>query len=472
MKYSIRSTATGAMALAAMSGLIVVGPAGAATVKAGAKCTKVGEVKSGLICKQVGNKRTYQKQAVAPTTAAASTGAATPAPAVGLAAARGFDGKTIKVGYVGQVATNPAFPSSPLFAEGGAALTAGFNAYMSRVNDAGGIAGKYPVDVLFKDAFYDAAESVKKYTELKDDVVMLGQIYGTPGTQALRDALKRDNMIASPISLDAEWVTGENFLPIGTTYQAHAINLSDWYIKEGGGATKTLCSLSIAPNPYGVALEEGYDFAAKKLGFKNGGKFRYTTADATAQQLKDAKCEAVVTAISGEAHTSPLLGAGEKIGYFPTYLGASPTFSSRRVTSANSKLYTDQVIIAGDGAQWGDTAIPGMKDFLADMSKYAPQLIGAPNPAAIWGYVQARSVVAMLTNAVKLGDLSPAGMKAAMSSLGKVSYDGLFPDWNYVAPAQRVAPSIVHIARADVSVRGGLQDLKIFESSAAKEYRR
>ena len=88
MKYSIRSTATVATALAAMSGLIVVGPAGAATVKAGAKCTKVGEVKSGLICKQVGNKRTYQKQAAAPTTAAASTGAATPAPAVGLAAAR------------------------------------------------------------------------------------------------------------------------------------------------------------------------------------------------------------------------------------------------------------------------------------------------------------------------------------------------------------------------------------------------
>ena len=142
------------------------------------------------------------------------------------------------------------------------------------------------------------------------------------------------------------------------------------------------------------------------------------------------------------------------------------------MTSANSKLYTDQVIIAGDGAQWGDTAIPGMKDFLADMSKYAPQLIGAPNPAAIWGYVQARTVVAMLTNAVKLGDLSPAGMKAAMSSLGKVSYDGLYPDWNYVAPAQRVAPSIVHIARADVSVRGGLQDIKIFESAAAKEYRR
>jgi hypothetical protein len=456
MKHSIRTTVTVASALAAVSGLALVGPASAATVKAGQKCTKVGEVKNGLVCKQVGNKRTYQKQAAAPTTAAAVVGAATPAPAAGIAAARGFDGKTIKVGYLGNVATSPA----------------GFNAYISRINEAGGIGGKYQVDVLFKEAYYDAAESVKKYTELKDDVVMIGQVYGTPGTQAIRDSLKRDNMVASPISLDAEWVTSDSYLPIGTTYQAHAINLADWYLKEGGGAGKTLCSLSIAPNPYGIALEEGYDFAAKKLGFKNGGRFRFTTADATAQQLKDAKCDGVVTAISGELHTSPLLSAGEKISYFPTYLSSSPTFASRRVTSANSKLYNDQVIVAIDGAQWGDSAIPGMKDFLADMGKFAPQYIGAPNPAAIWGYVQARTVVAALNNAVKLGDLSPDGIKKAIASLGKVTYDGLYPDWNYTTPAQRVAPSQIHVARADVSVKGALQDIKVYDSAAAKEYRR
>ncbi len=470
MKQTIR-TAAAFGTVFAISGLLLVSPAGAA-VKAGQKCTKVGQVANGLICKQVGNKRTYQKQAAAPTTAAAATGSATPAPAAGIAAARGFDGRTIKVGYVGQVATSPAFPNSSLFAEGGAALTAGFNAYMSRVNDAGGIAGKYPVDVLFKDAFYDAAESVKKYTELKDDVVMIGQVYGTPGTQALRDALKRDNMIASPVSLDAEWATGDQFLPVGTTYQAHGINLVDYYIKEGGGAGKTLCSLSVAPNPYGVAVEEGFDYAAKKITFKNGGKFRFTTADATAQQLKDAKCDAVVTAISGEVHTSPLLTAGEKIGYFPTYLSSSPTFSSRRVTSANSKLYADQVIVAIDGAQWGDSTVPGMKDFLADMGKYAPQYIGAPNPAAIWGWAQAKTVAALLANAVKLGDLSPTGMNKALATLGKVPLEGIYPDWNYVAPAQRLAPTQIHLARADVSVKGSLQDIKTYNSAFAQEYRR
>jgi hypothetical protein len=142
------------------------------------------------------------------------------------------------------------------------------------------------------------------------------------------------------------------------------------------------------------------------------------------------------------------------------------------VSSANSKLYADQVITANDGAQWGDPAIAGMKDFLADMNKYAPQLIGAPNPAAIWGYVQAKTVVAMLNNAVKLNDLSPAGMKAAMASLGKVTYDGLYPDWNYVAPAQRVAPTANHLARADISVKGALADIKIYDSAAAKEYKR
>jgi hypothetical protein len=470
MNRTARSVGVLGAAVTVTTGLFVAGPAQAA-VKAGQSCKKLNEVKDGLICKQVGNKRTYQKQAAPTTKAPAAAGGAAAAPA-GLAVTRGFDGKTIKVGYIGNVATNPQFPSSALFADGGKALTAGFNSYISRINDAGGVAGKYKVDIQFKETYYDAAEAAKKYAEFKDDVVMVGQIYGTPVTQALRDALKRDNLIGSPISLDAEWVTGDNFLPIGTTYQAHAINVVDWYIKEGGGAGKTICSLSIAPNPYGVAFEEGYDFYAKKGGFKNGGKFRWSSADAVAQQLKDAKCDAVANAISGEAHMPPLLTAGDKIGYNPIYLSSSPSFASRRVTPANSKLFGDQVIIVGDGAQWADPKVPGMKDHVADITKYANEYVGSVNPATLWGWAQARTVVALLEKAVANGDLSADGMKKAMAGLGTVDHGGVYPSWNYTTPGQRVAPGNVWIGKADISVAGGIAMIKSYEASAVKEYKR
>jgi Periplasmic binding protein len=472
MKVSIRHAGVISFAVIAVAGMVATSPAQAAKAKANDKCTKVGAVKDGLVCTQVKNKRTYQKPAAAPTTVKAAPGATTPASAAGLAPARGFDGKTIKVGYLGNVSTSPQFPSSALFADGGKALTAGFTAYMSRINDAGGIAGKYKVDVNFKEMFYDAAEAAKKYTEIKDDSVLIGQIYGTPATQALRDSLKRDNLIASPISLDAEWVTGDNFLPIGTTYQAHAINGVEWYLKEGGGAGKTICSLTIAPNPYGAAYEEGYDFVAKKVTFKNGGKFRWSSADAVAQQLKEAKCDAVANAISGELHMPALLTAGDKIGYNPIYISSSPSFASRRVTSANSKLFGDQVIIVGDGAQWGDPKIPGMKDFIADITKYADEYVASPNPAALWGWAQARTVVALLENAVKLGDLSPAGMGKALATLGKVDHGGVYPAWDYTTPSTRVAPTPNWIGKADVSIAGAIANIKQWDSPVAKEYKR
>jgi hypothetical protein len=471
MKFTTRNLAIVAIAATATTATVLVAPAQAA-VKAGQKCTKVGEVKDGLVCKQVGSKRTYQKQAAAVTTVKPPAGGGAAVAPSALAAARGFDGKTIKVGYIGNVATSPSFPASALFADGGKALTAGFNAYVSKINDAGGIAKKYPVDVVFKEAYYDAAEAAKKYAELKDDSIMIGQIYGTPLTQALRDSLKRDNLIGSPISLDAEWVVGDQFLPIGTTYQAHAINVVDWYIKEGGGAGKTICSLTIAPNPYGVAFEEGYEFIAKKIPFKNGGKFRYSTPDAVAQQLKDAKCDAVANAISGEAHMPPLLTAGDKIGFNPIYLSSSPSFASRRVTPANSTLFSNQVIIVGDGAQWGDPNIPGMKEHVSDITKYAPEYVGAVNPATMWGWAQARSVVALLENAVKLGDMSPAGMNKALATLGKVDHGGVYPSWNYTAQGQRVAPTLNYIGKADISVAGAISVIKPWDSAFAKEYRR
>jgi Periplasmic binding protein len=449
-------------------------PVQAAAKKVGDKCTKVGPVAGGFVCTQVGNKRVLKKAAAAPTTQAAKPGvttAATPAPAGGPAAARGFDGKTFKVGFIGNVATNPSFPSSALFADGGKALKAGFDSYITHVNDAGGVNGKYPIAVNFKEAYYDAAESVAKYGELKDDSVMIGEIYGTPATQALRDKLKVDNIIASPISLDAEWVTGEQYLPIGTTYQGHAINVIDWYLKEGGGTGKTICSLTIAPNPYGVAFQEGYDFAFKKLAFKNGGTHAYTTPDATAALLKKDGCDAVANAISGELHMPALLAAGDKIGYNPTYLSSSPSFASRRVTSANSKLY-EQVIVVGDGAQWGDLKIPGMKDFIADVTKSSPELIGAPNPAALWGWTQAHAVVALLETAVKNGDVSPDGMKKALAGTGKVDVGGVYPTWNYTAAGQRVAPTNVFIGKADITTPGALAIIKAWDAPLAKEYKR
>jgi hypothetical protein len=48
----------------------------------------------------------------------------------------------------------------------------------------------------------------------------------------------------------------------------------------------------------------------------------------------------------------------------------------------------------------------------------------------------------------------------------------VYPSWNYTAPASRVAPTAVWIGKADISVAGGIANIKNYDSAAAKEYKR
>ncbi len=444
-------------------------PAFSATAKAGAKCRKVGEVVGDLTCVAKGKSRVYAKVAAPATTKAPAAGAAT-TPAAGLANVPGFDGKTITLGYLGNVSASPQFPTSAFFADGGKSLTAGFNAYISRVNDAGGVAGKYPINILFKETYYDAGEATKAYTEIKDKVVMIGQIYGTPLAQALTKTMATDGMIGSPISLDAAWVKDPAMLPVGATYQAQAINLVDYYLKEGGGAGKKICSVSLN-SAYGIAGEEGYDFALKELKFNAGPKLKWSSADAVMGQLKSGGCDAVVATVSGELHMPGMLSSGDKIDYRPTILALGPSFASKTLVPANSDAFGKQVIVASDNTQWGEETNAGMKQHMADLRKYAPEQINVPNPATVWGYSQAETVVALLEKGVANGDVSRAGLQKAMAGLGTVALGGMFPEWNYGAPGSRVAPSASVIFKVDAAARGGLTAVKPYNSAAAKNYK-
>ena len=468
MKRSIKV----GVALAAAAVLAAPAIPASAAAKAGQSCKKLGEVVGGLTCTKQGTKRVYKATpAAAPVVTAATTPGAAPAPApAGVQVVPGFDGKTISVGYLGNVTASDQFPNSLLFADGGKAFTAGFNSLMERVNAAGGVAGKYKIKIVFKETYYTGSEAVKAYAEIKNNVTMLAQIYGTPVTQALAKSLAEDNVVASPVSLDAAWINNPNLLPIGGIYQDQAINLLDYAVKEGGQAGKTFCALSLA-GAYGDAGDAGFVYGAAKLGLKVGVKIKASTAPAQAQQLKDGKCDVVLATLSGESGMTPMLTETAKLDYFPVFLGLSPSFASRSIVPANSAQYSKQVIIASDAPQWGDESIPGMKSFLADMRRSAPQLIGNPNPAAIWGQAQARAVVALLEKAVSNGDLSKDGMKKALATLGPVSNDGMFPDWDYKNPAERIGPPQSFIAVPDISVPGGLRVVKAWTSELAKQYR-
>jgi ABC-type branched-subunit amino acid transport system substrate-binding protein len=380
------------------------------------------------------------------------------------AAAPGFDGTTIKVGVV----TPQTGPVKVI----GDPLTNGNKVFFDALNAKGGVAGKYKVQMVTVDSKYDATTGVQQYNAIKNDVVMFAQLLGTPIVNAVLPQLKRDNIVAQPASLDAFWVREQNLLPFGGPYQIQAINALDWYLGEGGGKGKKLCS-AIHDDPYGEAGEQGVDFAAKELGFTLAAtaKFKSTDTDFTApvQQLQAAGCQAVFL-VATPSTAGGIMGKSATVGFAPQWIGQSPTYIGAFLKSPALPYFQKNYLIASEGTEWGDTTVDGMKKMVADQQQFAPTQ--APDPYFVFGYGEAWATTQLLEKAVARGDLSRGGVITAMNSLDKLSFDGLFGDYPYGRPGDRNPPRVTTIFKVDPAAPGGLRVVKRgIESSAAKKYK-
>lgn len=376
----------------------------------------------------------------------------------------GFDGITIKLGVLTPL-------SGPVAGVIGIPLTEGNRTFVKKINDAGGIAGKYKIELVEQDNQYNTDQTKTKYAQVKDQVVMFAQILGTPPTSAVLVDLKRDKIMASPASLDAEWMREEVLLPIDAPYQIQHINGAAWLVEEEK-SEGPFCFFG-ADDAYGEAGLEGVEFAAEKLDFELKATTTYSAAagsstDYTAQitEMKNAGCKEVfVTALPTQANA--LLGKAAELKFEPAhFLFQSPTYIT---AFSASPLWQKNVVLemGSGGVAWGDESSPGMKEMLADQKKYAPQQ--KPDIYFLFGYYQMQTVVALLEKAVENGDLSRDGILEASKELGKVSYDGLAGDYTY--GEEREPPRSTGLFKVVAKPESaGLELIQKMESDAAKEF--
>jgi ABC-type branched-subunit amino acid transport system substrate-binding protein len=374
----------------------------------------------------------------------------------------GFDGSTITLGVISALTGRLQVIGIP--------LTKGTETYFKRVNDAGGIGGKYRVNLDIKDSAYDPPTAVQHYNGMKSSVVMLAQLLGTPIVNAVLPQLKTDNIVAQPASLDSFWVREQQLLPIGAPYQIQAINGLDYYINNGGEG-KTICSL-IQDDPYGEAGQQGIDFATEELDFEIASTQRFKVADTdfTAQitALKGAGCEAVFGVVTA-ANLSGILTAAAQNNFAPRWILQSPSWLSVFAASDLKDYLAANVWVLGEGPAWGDTSAPGMAQLLEDTTKYAPDQ--KPDQYYAFGYAGAWAVGQVLEKAVELGDLSHDGIVAAMNALEEVDLGGLLGEYAYGAPADRVPPRRTSINKVTPTAPVGLEIIQQdYESDAAKAF--
>lgn len=364
----------------------------------------------------------------------------------------GFDGETITLGVI--------TPTSGTVAVIGNPLTAGNQAYFDYVNEElGGIAGKYQIELDVRDSGYDPTKAGQEYASMKEDVVLIAQLLGTPIVNAVLEQLTDDGLVAAPASLDSFWVREPNLLPVGGPYQIQAMNSLNWYVTEGGGEGQVLCSL-IQDDPYGEAGQEGLDFAAEELGLEIAETATFpappAAADFTAPigQLQSAGCE-MVFLVATPTSTGAALGKAVELGFAPQWIGQSPTWIGLLGTSPLGPYLEENFLVASEGVQYGDDSVPGMAELVRIKDTYAPDQ--EPDVYFNFGYIQAKAVVALLEKAVELGDLSHEGILTALEQLGTLSFDGLSGDYAYGPAEERVPPTTTSIFKVNPEVPTGLE---------------
>jgi ABC-type branched-subunit amino acid transport system substrate-binding protein len=380
---------------------------------------------------------------------------ATQPPSALLAAAPGFDGKTITLGIIG-TKTNPTWSNISK------AISAGFEARVAAINRRGGVAGKYPIRILFKDANYDAGQTLVELGATKNQVVGYGSILGTPATEAAVPFLRENQLLASPASQEGRWAKEPNLLPVFNSYQIQAINGVAYYLEQAPGAT--VCAVSIN-GTFGDAGTEGFTFATADLGAKVGTVVQMAPIDTNAApvlaQLAKAGCQGVVATVSPQQLVNLVMGAGRaNLPFKWVILGAG--FSDRIITQQTSKTFEQSCVVIGDGPMWGEKeTAPLAADLIASDNRYWTE---NPDVGLTFGYTQARVWEAMLEAAVASGDLSRAGLLSASRSVGAIDTGGLGSPIDYRQPQRLSAPRATVYA-VDGSYKNSIRTLVLAYSA-------
>ena len=379
-------------------------------------------------------------------------------------AAPGFDGRTIKLGVLTPLQGPVAVIGKP--------LTAGNEVFFEWLNaERGGIAGKYKVELVEEDTGFDPNTAIAKYQKLKNDVTLFAQILGTRVVKAVLPLLDQHRVVASPASLDADWVRQRHLLAVGAPYQVQFANTAHYYVNQAGGRGKRICFLGVA-DPYGDAGLAGLEAAGRSLGFSVAAVARYNSGDTsfTAQvtQLRDASCDAVFMATFSR-DTPRIVGEADALRFTPQFAVQATGWDPSLAQGPLAPTLQRSLWVMGEGTEWGDTRVKGQREMLERAARFRPDQ--PPDYYFVFGYYQASAVAQVLERAAENGDLTRAGIVEAMEDVGTLRFEGLSGDYPYGPPAERVPPRASTIFAVDPAKPLGLAALAVnLETETARSY--
>ena len=348
----------------------------------------------------------------------------------------GFDTPTgvIRIGIIADLSGPDAVISR--------SQVAGAEAYWSTVNAGGGVDGRFPVELVIRDTAGSEAVAVVAYEELRERVVMFGQLVGIGNTDAVRGLLRDDGLIAVPTTRHSAWVKESNLLPIGASYAVEALSGVSWMAERDGGA-RIWCVIT-DETAEGTDAFFGASLASEQLeavpaliaiadaGPGDEGRVVGAALELGCERIwlaADAETATRVIAASSGADTQYLIGVGSEI--------------SLPLPDTVSGWARDHLIVVVDAPSWGDSGL-GARALRDAAARFIPD--AEPDSWIRSGFASQYVVDVVLTTSVRTGDLSHDSLLQLAGRLGPIDTGGLAgsPDWREEPP---LPPSrvIIHV---------------------------
>jgi branched-chain amino acid transport system substrate-binding protein len=342
-------------------------------------------------------------------------------------------------------------------ASGGKPLQAAFDAYMQKLNASGGIDGR-KIRVETADHQYNAQKGVQLYQGASDNVAAVW-VYGTATADAIRPFTLEDHLLT--LGMKGAYPE-ENSFGVAPGYEVESANLLSYVLKKTPDAK---IGVIYQADAVGNAVKRGVEAVEKTIGLKIVAEASAdaSSTDLTAQvsSMRSAGADHILLATAPGA-TIAAVGAASSLGYDAKFLSPGTAFSKPLLDLPVGPALEANFLGTCSYPLWnqGSAAMKEMKEALGDSTK--------PDSILGLGWISGMVMEATLRQAVRDGDLTPAGIAAAAQKT-TVDTHGMTPEMKYGSSIAQRSPFLEsQICTVSKDAPDGMVlEAEYFESEAA-----
>jgi ABC-type branched-subunit amino acid transport system substrate-binding protein len=314
------------------------------------------------------------------------------------------------------------------------------------------------IEFVTKDHKYTTTGASTAYAEIRNDVLALDELLGTPIIYALRKDIAADQITTMAAAFGSDLLANKHIVLVGATYDIEMINAVGYLVKAEGLAKGDKIGHIYHEGPYGENAAAGSKAAAAHAGLHLvEQKVKPTDADLTAQvtALKAAGVKAVLLTTSS-AQTGNAVSVAATSGFDVPFLGSNPTFSGALLAGPAKNAVLERFLLVQTNAPFGSPE-PGPTKVREAFKATFPN---EPKSAfVLYSYAQQQIMASALEAACASGDLTRAGLAKAIQSLSSVQTDGLLPTLDY-SKQGGIPTRETRILKPSATVEGGLEEVR------------